>query len=33
MLDQGFRFLMPGAVRSYPALELGRKLSTAEKVS
>jgi 4-hydroxy-2-oxoheptanedioate aldolase len=33
LLDQGFRFLMPGAVRSYPALELGRKLSTAEKVS
>jgi len=29
VLEQGFRFLMPGAVRSYPALELGRKLSSA----
>jgi 4-hydroxy-2-oxoheptanedioate aldolase len=33
LLDQGFRWLMPGAVRTYPALELGRKLSTREKVS
>jgi len=33
VLEQGFRFLMPGAVRSYPALELGRKLSSAVNVS
>jgi 4-hydroxy-2-oxoheptanedioate aldolase len=27
LLDKGFRYLMPAPVYSYPALELGRRLS------